>query len=99
MKDQTDYACAAITGPEDRGTGVYLRLESDGSTRKVLIRVRSYVEFVDHAEDPAVIACRWVPEQIMSYLDLQNTSCIPDACVDRCIRLGCLCHPNTKMCG
>jgi len=99
MKDQTDQDSAAITGAEDRGTGVYLRREPDGSKRKMLIRVRSYVDYEEYANDPAVIACRWVPEQIMSYPDLENTSCVPVACVDRCIRRGCLCDPDTNTCG
>jgi hypothetical protein len=98
MKDQTDRSGGVMVASIGEGTAIFLMRQPDGSTRKVMSRLESYVRFEELAKNPDVVACKWVPEQLMSYQLLRTAQCAGVACVDRCVHPGCICNPDTSTC-
>lgn len=98
MRDQTEQSAGVAVAFAGEGTAVFLLRQPDGSHRKEMKRLDSYVAFVEQSKDPLVVACKWVPAERMSYALLAQSSCEGVACVDRCVHPGCLCDPHTNTC-
>lgn len=98
MKDQTDPAVRGNINPAENGTAILLVRQSDGSKRKEMHSLGSYLSFSQMADRPDVVACKWVPDRVMSFRALQASQCAGVACVDRCVHPGCMCDPDTNIC-
>lgn len=98
MKDQTEQSAGMAVAFAGQGTAIFLRRQFDGSIRKEMKRLDSYVTFVERSKDPMVVACKWVPAEQMSHALLAQSRCERVACVDRCVHPGCICDPDTNTC-
>lgn len=98
MKDQTEQSAGVMVATLGDGTAILLLRQADGSKRKEMVRLDSYKKFLKFADNPDVVACKWVPSKQMSYQLLSQSQCAGVPCVDRCVHPGCICNPDTNMC-